>query len=100
MDINFKQVNISLQFLPRSSVHDTYQLVDKAIEVIKDSGLTFQVSPFETVMEGPYDKIMDVIRKVHEVCYQEGTENSLAFIKIQMDKKGDVTINDKLEKYR
>jgi len=91
-------VNIALQVIPRSSQHGTYELVDKAIEVIKKSGIKFKVCPFETVMEGKYDEIMQVIKNIHEVLYANGTEGMLTYIKIQTANK-DVTISDKMEKY-
>jgi uncharacterized protein YqgV (UPF0045/DUF77 family) len=62
-------VNISLQILPSSTNKHPYDIVDKAIEVIKASGLTHKVCPFETVMEGPYDEIMETIKQVHKVCF-------------------------------
>ena len=56
-------VNIALQILPSSKTIHPYSLVDKAIEVIANSGLRYQVTPFETVMEGNYDEIMEIIKK-------------------------------------
>lgn len=58
-----KTVNIALQVLPSSDTHHPYDLVDKAIEVIAASGLNYQVTPFETVIEGTYDEIMEVVKK-------------------------------------
>ncbi|QQS50596.1 MAG: thiamine-binding protein [Bacteroidota bacterium] len=92
-------VNISLQILPTSSSVHPYEIVDKAIAVIQASGLKYQVCPFETVMEGPYDKIMEVIKQVHITCMQEGAESIFANVKMQIAKNKDVFIEDKMEKY-
>jgi uncharacterized protein (TIGR00106 family) len=95
----FKQVNISLQILPSSKSKHPYDIVDKAIEVIRLSGIKYKVCPFETVMEGDYDTIMEIIKKVQTTCLEFGAENCFSYIKIQLDKNKDVTIEDKTGKY-
>lgn len=93
-----KTVNIALQVLPTSTTVHPYLLVDKAIEVIEKSGLRYKVTPFETVMEGSYDEIMEVVKLAQEACYEAGTETMMTYIKIQSSRK-DVSIDDKMEKY-
>lgn len=93
------QVNISLQILPASKEKDPYRIVDKAIEIIEASGLKYKVCPFETVMEGSYDKIMSVIKEVQVNCLEYGAESIFSNIKVQIKKDTDVTIEDKMEKY-
>ena len=95
----FKQVNVALQILPSSKSKHPYDIVDKAIEIIRLSGIKYRVCPFETVMEGDYDKIMDIIRKVHTICLESGADRCLSFIRIQIDKEKDITIEDKTRKY-
>ena len=95
----FKQVNISLQILPNSNSKHPYDIVDKAIEVIKHSGIKYRVCPFETVMEGDYDTIMEIIKKIHSTCLDFGAESCFSYVKIQIDKNKDVTIEDKTNKY-
>ncbi len=92
-------VNIALQVLPKSKTKETYDLVDDAIKVIQDSGLKYQVCPFETVIEGPYDEIMKLVEKVQETCFNEGAEELLIYIKIQNRKDSKVTIEEKMRKY-
>ena len=93
-----KIVNIALQVLPTSTTVHPYLLVDKAIEVIEKSGLRYKVTPFETVMEGSYDEIMEVVKLAQEACYEAGAETMMTYIKIQSSRK-DVSIDDKMEKY-
>lgn len=93
-----KTVNIALQVLPTSTTVHPYLLVDKAIEVIEKSGLRYKVTPFETVMEGSYDAIMEVVKLAQEACYEAGAETMMTYIKIQSSRK-DVSIDDKMEKY-
>jgi len=93
-----KTVNIALQILPSAISIHPYTLVDKAIEVIAASGLRYKVTPFETVMEGNYEEIMNVVKQAQEACYEAGAESLMTYIKIQSSKK-DVSIDDKMEKY-
>ena len=94
-----KIVNIALQILPTSPKVHPYNLVDKAIEVIAVSGLKYRVTPFETVMEGTYDEVMEVVKKAQQACYDAGAESMMTYIKIQSSKDTDVSIEDKMEKY-
>jgi uncharacterized protein YqgV (UPF0045/DUF77 family) len=91
-------VNIALQILPTSKTVHPYALVDKAIEVIANSGLRYKVTPFETVMEGTYDEIMEVVKQAQEACYAAGAESLMTYVKIQSSIV-DVSIEDKMEKY-
>ncbi len=92
-------VNIALQVLPKSKTKESYDLVDEAIKVIQNSGLKYQVCPFETAIEGPYDEIMELVEKVQLTCFNKGAEELLVYIKIQNRKDGTVTIDEKMHKY-
>ena len=93
------KVNLAIQVLPQSDTRHPYSIVDKAIEVIQKSGLKYKVCPFETVIEGNWDEVMDVVKKVHEICYANETTKMMTYIKIQSQNNEDVTIADKMEKY-
>jgi len=93
-------INAAIQVLPLIHKGNKYQLIDKAIEVIKKSGLIYEVCPFETVIEGPYDKIMEVLKKMQEVCYSKGASELIINIKLHTRKNEDVFIEEKLAKYR
>lgn len=91
-------VNAALQVLPSGGKLHPYDYVDKAIEVIAQSGLTYRVCPFETVVEGSYEEIMDVFKKAQEACYLAGAEKVMAYFKIQSAVDA-VRIGDKVDKY-
>lgn len=93
------KINLAIQVLPRSTKKGTYSLVDVAIAEIEKSGLKYKVCPFETVIEGDYDVIMDLVRIIHHKLYEAGTENMMTYMKIQSSFGKDVTIEDKMEKY-
>jgi uncharacterized protein (TIGR00106 family) len=94
-----QKINIALQILPRGGTFDTYALVDKAIEVIKKSGVKYKVCPFETVMEGDYDTLMGIAKEAQQACFDAGADSMMVFIKIQRDSSEDVSIEDKMGKY-
>jgi uncharacterized protein (TIGR00106 family) len=94
-----KKINAAIQVLPRSTSMGTYELVDRAIEVIQQSGLKYVVCPFETVVEGHYDEVMALIKQVQEAVYAHGAEEIITNLKIQTHSNQDVLIGDKIDKY-
>ncbi len=93
-----KQINVALQVLPQSKTKDAYAIVDAAINEIQKSGLRYKVTPFETVIEGKWDEVMALVKRVHEICYENETFKMLAYLKIQTSNE-DVTIEQKIGKY-
>ncbi|WP_346320634.1 thiamine-binding protein [Chitinophaga sp. YIM B06452] len=92
-------INLALQILPQVPSDQVYAIVDEAIAVIQQSGVKYRVCPFETVMEGPYDQLMDIVKRTQEVCFKAGAGQLLVYIKIQNNSAGPVTIEDKTGKY-
>lgn len=93
------QINMAVQILPWSASTHPYGIVDEAVEIIKKSGVRYKVCPFETVMEGEYELLMKIVAEIHEACYKAGADNMLCYLKIQSNKEGMVTIEDKMKKY-
>jgi uncharacterized protein YqgV (UPF0045/DUF77 family) len=77
-----------------------YAIIDKAIEVIKNSGLTYLVCPFETVIEGTYEEVMKVVKQAQDICFENGAAEIITNLKIQRSSVKDVSIDDKIGKYR
>ena len=94
-----KTVNVAIQVLPFTDPSKTYSMVDKAIEVIEKSGLKYRVTPFETVIEGEYSQVMEVVMEAQEACYEAGAESLLCNLKIQSHSISEVSIEDKTGKY-
>lgn len=92
-------INLGLQIVPKSKEMDTYALVDKAIEVIKDSGIKYTVTPFETVMEGPQEVLMEIAGKAQKAVLDAGADEVLVYYRMQIRKGGDVTMEEKTGKY-
>jgi uncharacterized protein YqgV (UPF0045/DUF77 family) len=90
-------VTVSVQVLP--STADPYPVVDRAIAAIHNSGVRYQVTPMETVLEGTLDACLAAARAAHEACFEAGVQKAVTFIKIADAVEGS-TIDDKLAKYR
>jgi len=95
----FHKVNIAIQVLPSSGSIHPYLIIDKAIKMIHESGLKYRVCPFETVIEGEYDTIMNLLKDIQLECMKYGAEKLLTNLKIELDRDCDVSIDDKMGKY-
>ncbi|HEY5408953.1 MAG TPA: thiamine-binding protein [Ginsengibacter sp.] len=90
---------MAIQVLPRIKDGNTSVLIDKAIKEIKQSGVKYRIGPFETVMEGNYEKLMQVIEQVQQTCFNAGADKVLVIAKIERRKEGDITIEEVMGKY-
>jgi len=88
-------INLGIQIVPKSKTLDSYQLVDKAIAVIAASGVKYEVTPFETVMEGPEEKLMAIAKKAQEAVLDAGAEEILVYYRMQVRKGSDVSMEEK-----
>jgi uncharacterized protein YqgV (UPF0045/DUF77 family) len=100
MSWKMNKINVAIQVLPQANGVISYELVDVAIEAIARSGLTYQVCPFETVVECSYNELPSLLEKIHEATREAGAGSMLTNLKIQVDFKNEVTIDDKMGKYR
>jgi len=94
-----KQINLAVQVLPFGGEKHAYEIVDEAIKQIQNSELKYKVCPFETVIEGSYADVMDVVEKVQKACYDAGADHLICNIKIQSHSTDKVTIDDKMHQY-
>jgi uncharacterized protein YqgV (UPF0045/DUF77 family) len=97
---NEHTINLGIQIVPKSKELNTYDLVDKAIEVIKNSGVRYEVTPFETVMEGPQDLLMKIAKEAQEEVLKAGAEEVLVYYRLHLRKNAHVTILEKTEKHK
>lgn len=96
-----RNVNLAIQVLPlHLSQEDAYGIIDKAIDCIRSSGLHYMVCPFETVIEGPYEKVMQLVDDVQIACNEAGAQSVLINMKLQRSFVKDIAIDDKIGKYK
>lgn len=95
------KINLAIQVLPLGiPKSEAYRIVDAAIETIKESGLAYRVCPFETVIEGNYETVMQLMNAIQETCKNAGAEEVLINMKLQRNFIKDVAIDDKIGKYK
>lgn len=92
------KINVELQVVP-GGVDDSYAVVDEVIELIKDSGVSYEVGPMGTTMEGELSELLAIVEKAQTVCIEAGASRVLSVVKIDYRPEG-VTIADKVTKHR
>ena len=93
-----KKINAAIQLLPIDTKEVRWDVVDKAIAVIKQSGLNYKVCPFETVVEGNMKEVMTLIEKIKNTALEKDCEEILINIKIHAATR-DLAFDEKLVKY-
>ena len=91
-------VNMDIQVLPLTS-EDVYPIVDRAIAVIQESGLRYEVGALGTTLEGDLDACMEVAKEAHRACFVDGVERVVTIVKIG-EAVGGSSIDEKVDKYR
>ena len=87
----------SFQVVP-IKVENLEKIIDSVIEVIKKSGLKYEVNAHSTIVEGDMDKLLDLQKKVMEKCL-DICERCVFTFQIDL-KRGGVSIDEKVGKYR
>ncbi|MBO8137440.1 MAG: thiamine-binding protein [Desulfotomaculum sp.] len=92
-------INVSFQVIPQVDGGDIYAVIDKAIEVVQNSGVKYEVGPMETTMEGELDHLLDIVKKAQQACIDAGASRVISMVKIDYAPSG-VTMEEKISKYR
>lgn len=91
---------LSIQIIPKaSSEAGDNSFVDKAIAVIEESGVKYQVNPFETTMEGELPELFSIVEKMNEKMIEAGSESVISEIKVLYQPSG-ASMDDLTKKYR
>lgn len=93
-----KKINAAIQLLPIDTKEVRWDVVDKAIAIIKQSGLNYKVCPFETVVEGSMKEVMNLIEKIKDASLEKDCAEILINIKIHAATR-DLAFEEKLVKY-
>lgn len=93
------EASMAIQILPRMEKNEMIRVIDKVIEYIKSRDLNIVVCPFETVIEGSLNEIIDILKNSIEIANKEGAKDILAFIKIAYNPLGVMTIDEKISRY-
>lgn len=85
-----------VQVIPIGTGISVRREVQRAHEIIRDSGLTVQLHAYGTNVEGQMAQIFQVIERVHETLHAEGTVRIATAIKIGTRTDKEPSLSGKL----
>lgn len=92
--------SVAIQVVPKVDTPNLLRIVDAVISYITSSGLKYEVSAFETTIEGDYDKLMEIVKNCQLICIKEGAPSVMSYVKISYSPNGVLTIGEKVDKHR
>ncbi len=89
-------INASIQIIPLSvSKEVAYSNIDRVIKLIQESGLKYIIGAFETTIEGEYETVQILFKKLQDVCYSIHEIQFLIYTKMHLCGGKDILIEDK-----
>ncbi len=76
------EVYVAFQVIPRVQDGNNFEVVDQAIEVVKEAGVPYQVAAMETTMRGDLDRLLEIVKKAQQRCLDAGAVEVITNIKI------------------
>ena len=77
------QALLSVQIMPKTKDgEDVIPYVDRAIEIIKESGVAYRVGPLETTMEGEFDELLAILKRMNEAMFAMGSPSVMSQVKL------------------
>ncbi len=64
--------------------------VARAVEVLGESGLSYEITAMGTIVSGSLEEILAVVERMHERCVEEGALRVFTIVKI--DDRRDKTV--------
>ena len=93
--------SISFQILPKAKTDKKMiKIIDQVIKMVQKSGISYQVGPMETTVEGDLEVLLDIVKKAQYLSIKTGAESVFTNVKIIYNPKGVMTIEEKIKKYR
>ena len=93
--------SISIQILPLDKdKKSSLKIINKAIDFIKKSGVSYRVGPMETTMEGDLEKLLEIVKSLQYLSVKNGSKSVFSNIKIIYCSGGVMTIDQKVKNFR
>src|SRR5689334_20393939 len=93
--------SIAFQVLPQAPAGtNIIAIIDKVIALVKKSGVTYEVGPMETTMEGELSELLAIVEKAQKLAIKSGATQVFTNVKIMHNPKGVMTIVEKVTKHR
>lgn len=93
--------SMAIQVLPRAECSgEMVAIIDRVIEYIAGYGLKYFVGPFETVIEGDYDILMEILKGCQLIAIDAGAPSVMSYVKINYHPNDEgLSIEEKTAKY-
>ena len=93
--------SVAIQVLPQQvDQKKMLDCVDAVIQYIASCEVKYTVGPFETVLEGDFEVLMEIVRACFRICVAAGAPGVLGYVKVNYCPEGVLTIEEKTEKYQ
>lgn len=93
--------SVAIQILPQNVDREKMlSCVDAVISYIASCEVPYTVGPFETVIEGEFDVLMEIVRACFRICVAAGAPGVLGYVKVNYCPDGVLTIAEKTDKYQ
>lgn len=92
-------INASIQIVPLTKIEEAFPIIDKAIELIQQSGLKYLVGAFETTIQGEYEPVQALLKKIQDYCYEQGKTQFLIYTKLHLCGGENILIKNKVQKF-
>ena len=93
--------SVAIQVLPQQvDQKKMLECVDAVIEYIASCEVHYSVGPFETVLEGDFERLMEIVRACFRICVAAGAPGVLGYVKVNYCPDGVLSIAEKTDKYQ
>lgn len=76
------EVYLAFQVIPRIRNGNNFEIVDEAIEVVKNANVPYQISAMETTMKGELNYLLEIVKAAQQKCLDCGAVEVITNIKI------------------
>jgi uncharacterized protein YqgV (UPF0045/DUF77 family) len=96
------EASLAIQVMPQAvTENEILCIVDHVIAYIKSTGLTTIVGPFETTVEGDFDRLMEIAAECQRICIRKGADGLMTYMKMAYNPDGGVwSIDERIGKHR
>ncbi len=70
--------------------------VKQAVNIVKEKGLNYKVTPMGTVIEGDLEEVLDVCRQIHQSVLSSDVKRLVTTIRIDDRKDKELTMDSKV----
>ncbi len=71
------------------------EYVAEALEIVKKSGLKYELSPTATIIEGGLDELFKIAKEIHEVSFKKGARRVVTVLMIDDRRDKEITMEYK-----